>query len=234
MFPERVKWFFKGWILSSYYSKNNDETMKTENLKYRRWANDVFPVIERIDDRWDLIATPNGPAMTDGDTLSIIDTVFIENQDVMILKRKAQAAWRNYAWPLVKENFYPMNAEAIRSADDNTPTPQHHNKMPDTPQPKETTESGSDAPTCSASSKYRTSRRIKFACDDWGGRDETHLEIEWNGQTLMLDITEARIHIIGPCFDVQKDAVNAMDLTPHVFRHNDQVVARRNGAPPSE
>lgn len=82
-----------------------------KNQKYRRWANDTFPVIERIDERWDLVATPNGPAMTDGDTLSIIDTIFSDTQDVMILKRKAQSAWRKYAWPLVKANFYPKEEQ---------------------------------------------------------------------------------------------------------------------------
>jgi len=76
------------------------------------------------------------------------------------------------------------------------------------------------ATACSASSKYRTSRRIKFVCDDWGGKEETHMEIEWNGQTLFIDITDERIHIIGPCFDVFKDAVNAMDMKPTYPRQN--------------
>jgi hypothetical protein len=63
--------------------------------------------------------------------------------------------------------------------------------------------------------RYDTSKRIKFATDEWGGRDETHIEIEWNGQTLMIDITDERIRFVGCCFEVDKHSVNAMDITPH-------------------
>ena len=66
--------------------------------------------------------------------------------------------------------------------------------------------------------KYRTSKRIQFASDKGGNGEETHLEIEWpQGRTLMVDITDEKIHIAGPCFDVDKHSVNAMDITLHKF-----------------
>ncbi|MEK0451174.1 MAG: hypothetical protein RL088_3442 [Verrucomicrobiota bacterium] len=70
--------------------------------------------------------------------------------------------------------------------------------------------------------KYRTSKRINYATDSWGGQDETHLEIDWRGRSLMIDINEDRIHVVGPCFEVDKHSMNAMDITPHLFRHNGQ------------
>jgi hypothetical protein len=42
--------------------------------------------------------------------MSSIDTHPDDSREMMRLKMKAQAAWREYAWPLVKENFYPTNA----------------------------------------------------------------------------------------------------------------------------
>lgn len=66
--------------------------------------------------------------------------------------------------------------------------------------------------------KYRTSKRINFATDSWGGREVTHLEIAWGQKgPLQITITDEKIHVIGPCFDVDKHSVNAMDITPYVF-----------------
>jgi len=63
--------------------------------------------------------------------------------------------------------------------------------------------------------KYKTSKRIRFASDTWGGQDETHLELEWCNQTLMIDITDERIHIVGPVFRANQHSVNALDITPN-------------------
>lgn len=82
---------------------------------------------------------------------------------------------------------------------------------------------GSDASDCSPSFKYATSHRIKFASDEWGeGGNATHLEIEWNGQTLFADITETRIELVGPCFEVERKIANAMNLVVSYPKENDQ------------
>jgi hypothetical protein len=62
--------------------------------------------------------------------------------------------------------------------------------------------------------KYKTSKRIRFASDNWGGRDETHLEIAWAGQTIMIQITDELIHIVGPIFTVNQTSLNAVDIVP--------------------
>lgn len=82
----------------------------------RRWWEIEYPVIARLDDEWDLIAHQNGPAMTDGDTLSSIDTHPDDFRETMMVKMKAQAAWREYSWPLLKEGFYPANVQAVAPA----------------------------------------------------------------------------------------------------------------------
>jgi hypothetical protein len=75
----------------------------------RRWWDTDYPIIARIDDVNDLIAHPNGPALCDGDYISSIDTHPDDSRQMMLLKHKAQAAWREYAWPRLKSNFYPQN-----------------------------------------------------------------------------------------------------------------------------
>jgi hypothetical protein len=85
----------------------------------RRWWDVEYPVIARLDEKWDLIAHQNGPAMTDGDTLSSIDTHPDDFRETMMVKMKAQAAWREYSWPLLREGFYPTNAGVLAHADEN-------------------------------------------------------------------------------------------------------------------
>ena len=62
--------------------------------------------------------------------------------------------------------------------------------------------------------KYKTSKRIRFASDNWGGQDKTHLELEWHGSTIMIDITDELIHIVGPFFKANQHSINALDITP--------------------
>ena len=82
----------------------------------RRWWDIEYPIIARLDEKWDLIAHQNGPAMTDGDTLSSIDTHPDDFRETMMVKMKAQAAWREYSWALLKEGFYPTNAKGLPPA----------------------------------------------------------------------------------------------------------------------
>ena len=63
---------------------------------------------------------------------------------------------------------------------------------------------------------YRTSKRIKFATDDWGGDGSaTHIEIDWQGETLMVDIKDDHIHICGPIMAVKQTSINACDIVPN-------------------
>ena len=57
------------------------------------------------------------------------------------------------------------------------------------------------------------SKRIAYVTDQWGLRDETHLEIEWNGETLRMNITDDRITLTGPQFDIENtNYANRVDL----------------------
>ena len=64
---------------------------------------------------------------------------------------------------------------------------------------------------------YLTSRRITYITDDWGNDpDATHIELKWNGDTVMIDITSKSIHIVGSRWiDVDAHSINALDITPH-------------------
>ena len=77
----------------------------------RRWWDTDYPIIARLNhNTFDLVAHPNGPALCDGDMMASIDTHPDDSRELMKLKMQAQAAWREYAWPLVKGNFYPTNS----------------------------------------------------------------------------------------------------------------------------
>jgi hypothetical protein len=69
---------------------------------------------------------------------------------------------------------------------------------------------------------YRMSKRIRFITDKWGGRDETHFELDALGLGLQITITADNIHVVGQgCFEVDKHSANAMDVTRRDFsRHN--------------
>lgn len=64
---------------------------------------------------------------------------------------------------------------------------------------------------------YKTSKRIKYATDNWGNEDQTYLEIEWMGKTLQVEISDERISIFGPTMVVDVRAVNALEITPRKF-----------------
>ena len=61
--------------------------------------------------------------------------------------------------------------------------------------------------------KTFTSKRIAYVTDEWGNEDVTHLEILWNGETLRMTISDDRIKITGPQFDLEKtNYSNRVDL----------------------
>ena len=67
-----------------------------------------YPIIADMgDEAFDLIAHPNGPAITDGDLIAVIDIHRDDSEGMKELKMKAQVAWRKYAWPQIVTVFYP-------------------------------------------------------------------------------------------------------------------------------
>lgn len=61
--------------------------------------------------------------------------------------------------------------------------------------------------------KYRTSKRINFATDEWGNDPNvTHLEIQWGKHTLRIEITEEKIHV-NVFGEFNQTAVNALEIT---------------------
>ena len=77
------------------------------NTPTREWFGHHYPIIATVTDRYDLIAHPNGPALCDGDMLMSIDCHPDDPPEMLRLKGKASAAWREYAWPRLKSNFHP-------------------------------------------------------------------------------------------------------------------------------
>ena len=61
------------------------------------------------------------------------------------------------------------------------------------------------------STEYKTCRRIEFACDD--DNQTSHIELQWNGQTVFLDITDDKIVLGGPAFVVKQASVNTLEIT---------------------
>ena len=59
---------------------------------------------------------------------------------------------------------------------------------------------------------YRTSRKLPFVTDSWGGKDETHFELHHLGKTLQITCLEDRIEVNG-FVKVTQNAVNAFELT---------------------
>jgi hypothetical protein len=73
----------------------------------RTWNGTSYPIIANLTHPFDLIAHPNGPAITDGDSILVIDIHDSDSDDAIIIKQQAQKAWREYSWPLLSGNFHP-------------------------------------------------------------------------------------------------------------------------------
>ncbi len=113
---EKVRKFMeharKGGALSPETGQTEIQPPVTENQPTRRCWSTEYPIIKKLEyDTYDLVAHPNGPALCDGDCMSSIDTHPDDTRQIMMLKMKAQAAWLEYAWPLVKGNFYPSKQQ---------------------------------------------------------------------------------------------------------------------------
>lgn len=60
--------------------------------------------------------------------------------------------------------------------------------------------------------EYNFCRRINFTCD-YEQPDLSHIELQWNGQTVFFDITDDKIVLSGPVFVVKQDSVNTLEIT---------------------
>jgi hypothetical protein len=91
----------------------NNTTNAPERLScirfVRRWGDTDYPGIAHLTPPFDLVAHPNGPAITDGDWISVLDIHPDDPEGQQAIKREAQEAWRKYSWPLLRANFYPPN-----------------------------------------------------------------------------------------------------------------------------
>jgi len=65
------------------------------------WGDD-YPKLADLSGGWKLIAHPNGPALCDGDCISVIDIHPADSEEMQAMKREAQEAFREWAWPQLK------------------------------------------------------------------------------------------------------------------------------------
>ncbi len=71
---------------------------------FRFWGDD-YPVISELTGGWSLIGHPNGPAICDGDYISVIDIYTCDSWQIQAIKREAQSAFRVWAWPKLKHTL---------------------------------------------------------------------------------------------------------------------------------
>jgi len=69
------------------------------------WAGTACQKIAALGKGWHLIAHPTGFAITDGETLSTLDIQTDEPPAFADLKRRAQEAFRQWAWPRLLEKM---------------------------------------------------------------------------------------------------------------------------------
>jgi hypothetical protein len=60
------------------------------------WDQTAYDILADLGDGWSLIAHPNGPCITNGDILSVID--IHENDELAAIKKFAQEAYRQWSW----------------------------------------------------------------------------------------------------------------------------------------
>jgi hypothetical protein len=87
--------------------------MNSHTLK---WFNHEYPIIASLKDfpGWYLIAHPNGPALCDGDTISVIDIHPSDLEHQILIKTVAQRAYREFTWPKIKPDFFPNDQVEAR------------------------------------------------------------------------------------------------------------------------
>jgi len=70
--------------------------MDGQPLPRTSWDQTAYDILADLGDGWSLIAHPNGPAITNGDILSVID--IHENDKLAAIKKLAQAAYCQWSW----------------------------------------------------------------------------------------------------------------------------------------
>jgi hypothetical protein len=66
------------------------------------WGGDDYQKLADLGEGWALIAHPNGPAISNGDAISVIDIYEGESLALRSIKLRAQEAFRKWAWPRLK------------------------------------------------------------------------------------------------------------------------------------
>jgi hypothetical protein len=84
---------------------------------------DGYPIIATIEAKgaggggpWHLVAHRNGPAITNGDWLSVIDPHPGDTPRAAELKRKAVRLFREWAWTKLVGEFYPNKGSSVPPA----------------------------------------------------------------------------------------------------------------------
>lgn len=83
--------------------------MQKETLS---WFGHEYPIIAPLPEfpGWHLIAHPNGPAICDGDNLSVLYTHGGDTEDAIRIKAAAQIAYIQHTWPHIKPQFFPEDS----------------------------------------------------------------------------------------------------------------------------
>jgi hypothetical protein len=66
------------------------------------WGGDEYQKLADLGDGWALIAHKNGPCISNGDAISVIDIYDAEPLVPRQIKMRAQRAFREWAWPRLK------------------------------------------------------------------------------------------------------------------------------------
>jgi hypothetical protein len=70
--------------------------MDGQKLPRASWDEIAYDKLADLGNGWSLIAHPNGPAITNGEMLSVID--IHENDELAAIKNRAQQAYRQWSW----------------------------------------------------------------------------------------------------------------------------------------
>lgn len=86
----------------------------------RTWYGTTYKIIDHVHEDWDLIATSNGPAITDGGTIATIDLYpsVMEQEhpcdmELRLIRMRAQRVWLAHSWPLVRDKWFPGNKRMV-------------------------------------------------------------------------------------------------------------------------
>jgi hypothetical protein len=88
---------------------------RPSTIKWLKWT---YPVIAWLDATTALVAHENGPALCDGNWLSTISPLTGDKDWTTTLKMKACDAYREWSWPQLKAQFYPLSPPVVTSTPD--------------------------------------------------------------------------------------------------------------------